>query len=176
MIIAQDAMEQLTLDEVRFIPSFHAPLRDDVPTASPDDRVAMLDWATAGEPRFVVDTIETDGGKRAYTVDTVTKLRARYPAAHLFWIVGADHVGKFSQWHQSEKLLEMVEIIVVARPGQTLDTPAGCSAEHFHLVTGHPFEVSSTEIRQRIVNGQSVRFFLPPGVVDCIEQRKLYRD
>ncbi|MEM9227776.1 MAG: nicotinate (nicotinamide) nucleotide adenylyltransferase, partial [Verrucomicrobiota bacterium] len=69
-----------------------------------------------------------------------------------------------------------VAFAVVARPGQPLAVPAGMPAEKFHLVTGHPFEVSSSELRGRIASGQPVRFFLPDAVAELIDEGRLYCD
>ncbi len=176
LLIAQDALEQCQLDTVSLIPSPHAPLRDRAPGASPAHRVGMLRAAVEGNPQLSVDTLEVESGQTAYTVDTAARLRKKYPDDMLFWIVGSDHLEKLAQWREPERLLELMELIVLARPGYELTVPAGFPPERFHLVRAHPFEVSSTEVRQRMDAGLPVHFFLPPVVADYIAKNRLYRD
>lgn len=176
LLIAQDAMEQLELDAVYFVPSPHTPLREQAPAVDGVHRVAMLDLALQGDDQLRVEDCEMRQQAPVYTVDTLARLRRKHAQARLFWIVGADHVAKFSRWHEPHKLLELAEVIVVGRPGKALTVPTGFPPERFHLVNGHPFAVSSSELRQRFAEGRGARFFLPPAVEAYIETHKLYCD
>ncbi|MEM8549563.1 MAG: nicotinate-nucleotide adenylyltransferase [Verrucomicrobiota bacterium] len=176
LLIAQDALEQLGLTSVTFIPAAHAPLRKEAPAVSAKDRVALLKVAIAQDARFALDLSELEPGASAFTVDTVKRLRAQHPEAELFWIMGADHLDKLPDWRALEEILETVAFAVVARPGQPFTVPSGMPTEKFHLVTGHPFEVSSSELRERIAQGLPVRFFLPEAVAELIDENGFYCD
>ncbi|QYY36211.1 nicotinate (nicotinamide) nucleotide adenylyltransferase [Ruficoccus sp. ZRK36] len=176
LLVAQDAIEQLELDKVYFVPSPHTPLRETAPAVEAVHRVAMLDLALRGDKQMRVEDCEIRLPAPSYTVDTLERLRVKYRDARLFWIVGADHVTKFARWRQPHRLLELAELIVVGRPGKALTVPAGFPPERFHLVHGHPFEVSSSELRKRISQGMGARFFLPRAVEAYIETHRLYCD
>ena len=176
LLVAQDAQEQLELDAIYFVPSPHTPLRDQAPTVAGFHRLAMLDLALQGDKRLLVEDCEMRKGEPSYTVETLERMRRKHGTARLFWIVGADHVAKFSRWSQPHRLLELAELIVVGRPGKALTVPAGFPPERFHLVNGHPFEVSSSELRRRFSEGLGGRFFLPPAVEAYIETHRLYCD
>ncbi len=172
MLVAQDALEGLGLDKVVFIPAGQNPLKRKAPEASEAHRVAMLRLAIEGHPHFSIWEGELERQGPSYTIETVEALRKEYQG-ETYWIIGEDQVGQLPQWHRAEELARMTQFACLARPGtQPQGAPSGFRVEY---VAGHPFAVSSTEIRERAAAGRPIDFLVPQAVRDYIETNKLYQ-
>lgn len=175
LIAAQDALEGLELDRVIFFPAARSPLKDRTPEASDEDRLAMLQAGIAGESRFSISTLEFERGGVSYSIDTVEEQVRLSPGARLFWILGGDQAATLRHWYRIADLVRIVEFIVLARPGSAWDRGNLPEGARVHPIESHTFSVSSSELRERIRNGRSVRFLLPEGVASLIKTRHLYR-
>jgi nicotinate-nucleotide adenylyltransferase len=176
LIIALDAMEALGLDEVFFIPAAQAPLKQTHPGAEPHHRKAMLDAAVADEPAYQILDCELEAGGISYTIDTVRSLCQKYPDRRFFWILGEDQLQKLEKWKDIDELCHLVEFIVLDRPGHSMMRPIEIPEFRCHRISGHLFSISSSEIRERITNGKSVREFLPTNVARYILDHHLYKN
>ncbi len=176
LLIAGDALEALALDRVVFIPAAVQPLKVGQAGASPEQRLTMVRLLVDGDPRFAVDPIEIERGGLSYTVDTLTALRARWPSAELFWLVGADASRTFGKWREPGRIAELATLVVLQRAGNEgaapdmTSMPAGA-----RVLTSRRIDVSSTEIRQRVREGRSIRGFVPDAVAEFIAAQRLYR-
>jgi nicotinate-nucleotide adenylyltransferase len=168
LILARDALEQLGLDRVIFIPAAISPHKLAFVAAAPQTRVEMLRAAIEGEPRFCLDTMELERPAPSYTVDTVEALRRRESAARIVCLIGQDNVAQLSTWHRFADLAKMVEFAVLDRTGSKTDHPY--PAIHRHL------DISATAIRNRVARGQSIRYLVPPAVERIIQERQIYRE
>jgi nicotinate-nucleotide adenylyltransferase len=176
LLAAQDALEQVDLDQVIFMPAARAPLKDRGPGATGEQRLALLRAAIAGDERFSVSTLELERSGVSYTIDTVRALRKAHRDAELFWIIGADQAGLLPQWREIAALGELIQFIVLARPGFGLP-PVAHRPSGLRLlpVAVHEFAISSSEIRLRLAARKPVRLFLPAPVADLIERGQHYR-
>ena len=95
------------------------------------------------------------------------------PEMAITWIVGADQVSDLLRWHRIEALVEMIDFAYLERPGYPLSIPAIPNLR-LHRVDGHCMEISSSEIRKRILSGRSSGLFLPENVFKYIELNRLY--
>lgn len=172
---AETAREALALDIVAFLPSAVPPHRD-VPLTGASDRLAMTRLATAPHPRFEAWDTELRRPGPSYTVETVAALVDERPSDHLVLVVGADTWPEIPGWREPDRLLSLVEVAVVERPGSTAAatgaTPPGTRAVHH--VTGPVLPISATAIRDRVRRGLSVRYLVPDPVVEYIARRRLY--
>ena len=196
--LSRELRAALALGAVHLTPAGEPPHRR-APIASAADRFAMVELAVAGHPGLVADRREIDRRGPSYTVPTLESLRSENPARPLALIVGADAFLGLPQWHRWRELFELAHIIVVARPGVTLDiarapalaadwdrrraegaqalaaTPAGSIV--VQPVTAH--DVSATAIRRELARGSAglaaVRGLLPPAVLAYIERNQLYQ-
>ncbi|WP_309399386.1 nicotinate-nucleotide adenylyltransferase [Cerasicoccus maritimus] len=176
LLHAQDALERAELDLLAFIPAAQAPLKaNGAPGASAEDRVKMIELAIAGQPKFTVLRDEIDRGGVSYTVDTVRRLKKRWPDDELFWIIGADQVALLDQWRSIEELLHMARFLCLKRPGFAPTTPASIPECALSWISARQVECSSSEIRERAAAGRPIDFFLPPPLVDYINRNQLYR-
>ncbi len=173
LLMAQDAFEEKGLGRVYFIPAARNPLKRPAPEASPDDRRAMLEQALAGDARFGLLDWELAAGGVSYTVETARRLRRNFPGSELYWIIGSDQLPDLARWREIGELAGMVRFLCALRPGAAPMEP-GASNLRVEYLRGHPFQVSSTEIRQRIKARLPADFFLPFSVREYIFANKLY--
>lgn len=173
LMVAQDAIEGMALDRVTLIPAARSPLKNRAPMASDDDRLALLRAAIDGDPRFELSTVELRRGGTSYTVETIDEMTQGI-SAQFYWIIGADQAASLKAWHRIGDLVGMVEFIVLARPGFSWDPASLPPGARYHVVESHLMEISSSEIRDRVRKGKSIRFLVPEGVATEIEKRHLY--
>jgi nicotinate-nucleotide adenylyltransferase len=174
LLAAVDAFEALALDRLVFIPAATQPLKIGQAGATPAQRLEMIRRLVAGDPRFDVDAIETERGGLSFSVDTVAAYADRYPDAERFFLVGADVVRSFGSWREPERLARLATIVVVRRGDEPPEMANRQPVAARHIQTRR-IDVSSTEIRERVRAGQSIRGFVPPAVADYIAAEGLYR-
>jgi nicotinate-nucleotide adenylyltransferase len=168
LAMAQAALAALGLARILWVPTGTPPYRA-APVAAAAHRVAMLEIALAGEPRFVIDRRELAPGASGYTVDTLAALRADLRAGTpLVLLMGADQYAKLETWHRWRDLAGLCRIAVFARPGCPVAAPGA------DLVPMPPQAVSASEIRARLRRAEDVSALLPPAVLDYIQRHHLY--
>ena len=168
LILARDAMERLELDKVIFLPARISPHKLDRPPAPPEARCLMLAAAIADEPRFEMDPCEIEREGPSFTIDTVQLFRNRYPGAKLYYFIGDDNLPELDTWRDIANLRESAHFVVLSRAGVPF-------LSEFPIIRRH-IEISSTEIRNRIARGLSVRYMVPLPACDVIAKLGLYRD
>ena len=168
LILARDAMEQLGLAKVIFIPANISPHKLDHPPAPAAARCEMVAAAIAGEPRFEMDTCEVEREGVSFAVDTVRRMIERHPATDFFYFIGEDNLAALHTWKEIEELRRLAPFVVLARGG----TPANTE---FPVITRH-IDISSTDIRKRIAAGLPVRYLLPDTTCEIIQRLGLYRN
>jgi nicotinate-nucleotide adenylyltransferase len=174
LIIAELAQEQLSLDEVLFVPAFVPPHKAGSHASTALDRLTMIRLAVRGNPLFHVSDIEIRRKGISYTVDTVAALRRRYRGGGLFLIIGGDSLKQFWSWRSPLTILANASLAVYARPGH--ERPAkGHAGVRVHCLAGPLLQISSTDIRKRMAAGKSVRYFVPEAVRSYIRLHRLYR-
>lgn len=167
LAIALAAIESLGLDRVLFVPARRSPLKTAEPIASEADRLAMLERAIVGEPRFGVSRIELDRPGPSYTVDT---LEAMAGDGALFLILGADAARDLGRWKDPERIRRCATLVIARRPGtETSDGAAGI------LLDMPLMDVSARELRSRAARGRSLRYLVPDAVWRYIDERGMYR-
>jgi nicotinate-nucleotide adenylyltransferase len=168
LILARDAMEQLGLQRVVFIPaniSPHKLARPPVPAAI---RCEMVAAAIEGEAGFEMDTCEVDREGVSFAVDTVRLMIQRHPGAVFFYFIGEDNLAALHTWKKIDELRHLARFAVLARSTTVLD----CG---FPVVARH-IDISSTDIRKRIARGLPVRYLLPDKTCEILKRHGLYRN
>ncbi|MEE0434019.1 MAG: nicotinate (nicotinamide) nucleotide adenylyltransferase [Peptococcaceae bacterium] len=172
--------EQMQLDKVVFIPSYIPPHKHKAHMTSYRDRLAMTKLAVAEEPHFEVSTYESEQETPSYTYHTVLHFSDIYPDDVLYYIVGVDAFNDIETWYRWRDLLQMVQFIVIDRPGRKLFMSEETkkivhqSAYDVHHLALHTLPVSSTMVRQRLQAKESVAGCLAPAVQNYIEKHQLY--
>jgi nicotinate-nucleotide adenylyltransferase len=184
---AFELLEVLGLEELRFVPAARPPHRG-TPSSDPEQRLAMVRAATAGQPGFAVDARELRRAGPSYAVDTLRELRAAEPDRPLCLILGMDAFLGLPQWHEWREIPALAHLAVAHRPGwspprdgvlgellatrrseRVPDLHEAIAGRIFvHAVT--PLEISSTALRALLAAGGDPRYLLPDAV------RALLRD
>ena len=168
--LAAAAREALALDEVRFLPCRISPHKTDGAPTPAAARLEMLRLATASLPWAVVDDFETRRAGPSYSWQTAEAMRARFPDARMFWIMGGDQWESLPAWAHPERLAACVEFIVHSRGAP----PPPRAGYILHAIEGsHP--ASATAIREAISNGATSHPWLLPDVARWIVSKRLYR-
>jgi nicotinate-nucleotide adenylyltransferase len=174
LALAQSALAELKLDELRWIPAGQA-YQKARRLSDARDRAAMVALAIRDEPRFVLDHSELNRAGPSYTLDTVRAAQAAAPDAQWFLIIGADQYAGLHTWKDWPELLARVTLAVANRPGAVPPVDAAVLRAPHRVVPLPMLDISSTEVRQRVAAGQPVDALVPPQVARYIESHALYR-
>ena len=183
--LAQQAAAAIGADEIRVIPANINPQRQDQPTTEAHHREAMLRIAFAGEARAVIDTQEIARGGASFTVDTLNNLRAQFPTAKFFLLLGGDQALNFYSWKDPQGILSLVTPVVVPRAPLNAHDLLQQIAARQDAATAKmwrpwilPLEAaadSSTQLRGNIVAGAPLdEMLIDPAVARYIKQHSLY--
>ena len=173
--IAEEAMNQLRLDRLLFVPAFVPPHKPGAALASVRDRVSMLRIALRGKPRWSISMDEIRREGISYTVDSVRTIRSRNPAAAIYLIVGSDNAAQFKTWKDYREILREARLAVYRRTGRIGSWRAGAIARRSRILKGAKISISSTGLRRRIFLRRPISALVPNGVDRYIQKRKLYR-
>ncbi len=166
LILARDAMESLGLDRVIFIPANVSPHKLARPPVAARLRCEMVAAAIAGEPRFSMDACEAEREGPSFAVDTVKLMQRRFPQAEFFYFIGEDNVSSLHTWREIDEFKKLASFVVLARGD--LEPIKG-----FPIIRRN-IDICSTDIRNRIAGGLSVRYLLPDAVCAILTQHQLY--
>jgi nicotinate-nucleotide adenylyltransferase len=134
----------------------------------------MLGAAVEKHPKLELSRLELERGGTSYTVDTLEALRARSPQDELFLVIGADQLRSFATWRAPARVASLARLVVMSREGADPGVgPTGLDVS-FQSVAVPRLDVSSSEIRRRIGEGRSVRYWVPDGVLKIIRDEMLY--
>jgi nicotinate-nucleotide adenylyltransferase len=173
--LAHSALDELKLDEVRWIPA-GAPWQKTRVMTPGRHRAAMVALAIRDEPRFVLDRCELERDGPTYTLDTVHALQARYPGTDWFLLIGQDQYAGFPTWRGWQELLGLVVLAVANRPGAAPAVHPDVLRLRHRAVPLPMLDVSSTEIRRRVAHHEPIHHLVPPGVARYIADHHLYKD
>ena len=173
---AETAREAMALDLVAFLPAAVPPHRGVAPLSPALDRLEMARLATAPHPRFEAWDAELRRPGPSYTVETVSALLCERPDDTFVLVVGADTWPEIVTWRDPEKLLSLVEVAVVDRPGYPAEEPLVRfpAARGARRAEGPALSISATEVRERARAGRSLRYLVPDPVAEYIVTRRLY--
>jgi nicotinate-nucleotide adenylyltransferase len=172
LLVAQAALEELGLSRLYFIPAAQSPFKSGDGLAPANLRLQMLRLALAGNTDCEIDDQEIRRGGVSYTIDTVRDYKKRFPAAKLYWLIGADHVPTLPKWREAEELAQLAEFIVIPRPGDVSNPlPSPFSGQSLR---GFPLGVSASQIRSRVKAGLSIDLLVGPAVAEAIRNNRLY--
>jgi nicotinate-nucleotide adenylyltransferase len=183
LLLAQSALEARGLERVYFLPSNVPPHKAGGRLAPAADRLEMARLATADNPAFAVADDEIRRGGVSYAVDTLRAWREREPAAPPpLFIVGLDSLRELHLWRDIGTLLTLCEFLPLERPGYDrppladdlrLPPPWGQRLLDA-ILPGRRCDISSSEIRERVAQGRSIRYLVPEAVARYIAAHGLY--
>lgn len=170
LAIAETALKQLCLDEIRFIPT-NIPPHKQASKATAVDRLEMLKLAieSSNQPEFVIDTIELNRSGPSYTVDTMAELIGREPDTKFYFIIGADMIDYLPHWHKIDELISCINFVGVPRPSYNEVTTYSV-----RMLEMKGMDISSSDIRRNIQEGIAVGDLIPNNVSNFIKEKGLY--
>jgi nicotinate-nucleotide adenylyltransferase len=137
------------------------------------ERLDLVRAAVASVDGVEASDLEIRRGGPSYSVDTLAALRDEWPDAELFLVVGADAAAELHTWERPDELAAACRVVVVDRPGVVTRLPEGFDCLRLEVPR---LEVSSTDLRARVVDGRPLRFLVPDAVVSLVRELDLYRD
>jgi len=183
--VARAAVTSIGAEKVIFIPARCSPLKGFFPSADDDDRLRMIMLAIAGEDLFAVSNIELKRPAPSYTLDTVRQFKRDYGAdVSIHWLLGADAIGDLVHWHKIRELIDECKLTTMRRAGyeppdfdRFVPTwgPERVARLKRNIVETPLIDVSSTEVRRRLLAGEDVSGMLHPDVIEYIRAHDLYR-
>lgn len=192
--LAEEAREACSLGKVVFMPTFMTPHKLDESLTPAVVRLEMVRLAIAGNPGFEASDLEIRREGRSFTIDTVRELR-REPGVEVSLIVGGDSFNDIATWYEYQELIRLASFIVAPRPGHESRKPAevlpvelagefwydsgvgafvNSSGNSITYLESPPIDISSSDIRDRVRMGRSVRYLLPESVIDFMRREGLY--
>lgn len=169
LIVADQVMDRLNLDEIRFMPNYYPPHKEMTSNSTLEDRLTMLELALQKEERFRIEKIELMREGKSYTYDTMVLLKEREPETDFYFIIGGDMVDFLPQWYKIDQLVKLVRFIGVNRPHTE-----GKSSYPIQYIEIPSVDISSSLIREKLRKGESVNYLLPDSVIQYIKEHQLY--
>jgi nicotinate-nucleotide adenylyltransferase len=179
LVCAQEALVQLELDKVVFVPVGEAPHRELQGDPGAEERLEMVELATGDDDRFEASRVELDRKGPSFTSDTLRALREASPDDELFLILGGDQAAALGTWHEPEEVLALATVAVFERISWSKHAigikvgrlPGGQAIRYLDMPI---IQISSSAIRRRAREGKPIRYLVPDKVAAYIESNGLY--
>jgi nicotinate-nucleotide adenylyltransferase len=180
LVLAQEAVWQLGLERVVWMPygePSHRELEDD---PGPEARFTMCEYAVGADARFAVSRLEIDRGGPVYTVDTLREVAARAPDDEVFLLLGGDQAAALGTWRSPEEVLSLARLAVAERDEfrreEILERvqPLCSGADRVCFLDMPRIEISSSLVRARARAGQPIRYLVPDKVANYVGAQSLY--
>jgi len=171
-------------DRVVYVPAFMQPFKQHRATASPFHRFAMVTAATLDYDFLFAEAVELERSRVSYSVETLEELRAAHPDDTLDWIIGDDNLPQLAEWRSIDRIFELANFAVLTRGNHEVPPSYAMRVRQaaqrpmqgaITFVQNPMVPVSSTEIRRRVQEGQSIDELVPPPVSRYIQHYGLYR-
>jgi nicotinate-nucleotide adenylyltransferase len=179
LVCAQEALLQLELDKVVFVPVGQAPHRAIADDPGAEARLELVELAIADDERFTSSRLELDREGPSYTSETLRELRSTAPEDEHFLILGGDQAAALPLWREPEEVLSLATVAVVERVSWTrnaigIKIARLRGAERVRYLDMPLIQVSSSAIRRRVAAGRPIRYLVPDAVARYIESNGLY--
>ena len=182
LVTAEAVRIEYNLEKVLFIPAGHPPHKQGSLVTPALHRYIMTVMAIFANAAFIVSAVEMDRPGPSYTIDTVKTLVAQYgEQTDFYFITGADAIGDLPTWNNIEEVLDLCHFVAATRPGcismidPIIEYFGTKGRQRIHRLTTPELEISSTDIRERIKKGRSIKYIVPESVEQYIYKEGLYR-
>ncbi len=183
LMLAESARDEFSLDEIWLIPTGCSYMKENSKVLSPEERFFMASLAASDNEKMRCLDIEIKRCGYTYSYETMEELKKLYPETEFSFLMGADCLFTMENWKYPERLLKCCRIIAAVRddaPLSKMEEKRVYLAEKYHAdIVLFPFRqiaISSTEIRERVRLGKSIRYLVPDNVIAYIEEKRFYKD
>ena len=171
-VIASYLVDFTDLDKVMFVVSPQNPLKQKISLLDQYHRLQIIRAEIEDNSKLAVSDIEFDMPKPSYTIDTLVRLKEKYPENDYSIIMGSDNLQNFHKWKNYEQILEDYSVYVYPRPGYEISG----SHKNIHLIEGVPqMEISSSFIRKAIKEGKDISYLMPEKAWIYTDEMNFYR-
>lgn len=171
LYLARKVLSKLSLKKIIFIPTHLPPHKKGVKIIAARHRYNMVKLAIANNKNFKASDIEIKRRGRSYSVKTLRQLRKKHgPSVELFFITGSDSLRELSKWRDLKEILRLCKFVIVRRPRFAVKK----TSRHFTILNINAKDISSTDVRNRLKKGRSVKRLIPAKIRRYIEKYKLY--
>lgn len=178
---AEDAAYRLRLQGVLVVPNSRPPHKQDRLVTGAADRAAMAELAIADNPLFTLSRVELDRPGLSYTVDTLRELQRELGnGVDLYFLTGCDSLPALHTWHEPDALLEEFHVVILDRPTrqainwEEIEKRFPRIRTRIEVLPVARLEISSEDLRRRVLEGAPIRYYVPPAVEAYIRERRLY--
>jgi nicotinate-nucleotide adenylyltransferase len=185
LVVAEEVYAALDLAEMLFVPAGQPPHKPNLVVTEAQHRLAMLELAIAGNPHFSISRVDLDRPGPSYTVETLRLLREQWgELTALYFVIGWDSLEDLLTWYDPASILQQLSYLVaVRRPGynehegyrDSLEARLPGIKPRLLVVPAPQFDISSTDLRQRIAEKRPIKYQVPESVEQYIKQYKLYQ-
>ena len=179
LILAEQARESFGLEKVLFVTAAVPPHKAGKGITDASDRHEMVKLAIANNSSFVPSDVELCRKGPSYTVDTMQQMVSENPNDTFFLLLGSDEAITYGTWYRPERIIELANVVVANRPGceveLALEHLPESLASKMKKLKMPGVDISSSDIRDRVSQGKSIRYLVPPEVADYIYIRGFYR-
>lgn len=179
--LLEELYSATNVDKLLVIPTANPPHKSDNGLVSGEHRINMLKLALVEcnyKNNIEISTIEFESEEKSYTHSTLKKLQKIYPNDSFLLFVGSDQLFNFQKWYKYAEILEMAKLVAITREDaeyqRALDFLNECKLTNVELMPSNPVVVSSTEIRNRVKNNESIEGLVPKAVEEYIKDNNLY--
>ena len=184
LVTAETARAQFDFDKVIFIPSGYPPHKTGQKISEAQHRYLMTVLAVTTNTFFEVNRIEIERQGYSYAFDTVLQLKEQYGSEwEFYFITGADAVLEIFTWKNIERLIEICTFVAATRPGfdlslldNKLEQISAIAKDKFLTFEVPALSISSTDIRQKVIDGKPIKYLLPESVEQYIYKNDLYKE
>jgi nicotinate-nucleotide adenylyltransferase len=185
LVVAEEVHAALDLAEMLFVPAGQPPHKPNRVVTGAQHRLAMLELAIAGNPPFSISRVDLDRPGPSYTVETLRLLREQWgELTALYFVIGWDSLEDLLTWYDPAGILQQLSYLVaVRRPGynehegyrDSLEARLPGIKQRLLVVPAPQFDISSTDLRQRIAEHRPIKYQVPESVEKYIKQYNLYQ-
>ena len=168
-IIANEVLQALQLDEIRFMPNHTPPHKKKTQNVSNEDRIEMLKMTIKDQPKFKLELIEQEESGISYTYETMQLLHEKESDTQFFFIIGADMIEYLPKWYRIDDLVKIIQFVGVQRPPYATET-----VYPVKLIDAPQIYLSSSIIREKVKQGISIQYLVAPEVESYIKEKALY--
>lgn len=169
LVMAEQALVQLNLDKVLFMPDYLPPHIDHKDAINANDRAEMIKLAIKDNPNFALEPCEINRGGKSYSFDTMLQLNKDHPYNDYYFIIGGDMVTYLPKWYRINDLLKLVTFVGIERLGNEKVTEYPIKWISTPLI-----DLSSTGVRKAIKAHHNLKYLVPDQVLNYIKEHQLY--
>ena len=170
--LAEEAMRQLALDKVIFVPAYISPFASTDDAVSVENRLVMLENTLKAFKFFEVSTYELDKKNTSYSIDTIKHFKKNLKENDkLYFIAGGDITARLNEWKDIDELCKICTFVIARRPGFNEES----KIDEVEYIDIEAIDTSSSKIRDLIKNNNDFQFMVPPEVFKYINKKNLYR-